>query len=164
VSDCDIKVNNVLTFVYIFRLFFVCLCLICSVEKKFNFFGYHITYFSNEFVYLSLDLMALSCNERLELLESLLSDPDGDKKLNQSLNLEDNFKGHQFSMDALLDTFILLFDECSNSSLRREKSVSDFLKLGKLKFNIKIIYKFKTIFKTFSKTLCSHCKKASANA
>lgn len=108
--------------------------------------------------------MALSCNERLELLESLLSDPDGDKKLNQSLNLEDNFKGHQFSMDALLDTFILLFDECSNSSLRREKSVSDFLKLGKLKFNIKIIYKFKTIFKTFSKTLCSHCKKASANA
>jgi len=78
--------------------------------------------------------MALSCNERLELLESLLSDPDGDKKLNQSLNLEDNFKGHQFSMDALLDTFILLFDECSNSSLRREKSVSDFLKLGKLYF------------------------------
>lgn len=77
------------------------------------------------------DLMALSCNERLELLETLLSDPDGDKKLNQSLNLEDNFKGHQFSMDALLDTFILLFDECSNSSLRREKSVSDFLKLAK---------------------------------
>lgn len=77
------------------------------------------------------DILTLSCNKRLELLESFLSQPDGDKKLNHSLNLEDNFKGHQFSLDALLDTFILLYDECSNSSLRREKSVSDFLKLGK---------------------------------
>lgn len=76
------------------------------------------------------DLLSLSCNERLQLLESLLSEPDGDKKLSQSLNLEDNFKAHQFSLDGLLDTFILLYDECSNSSLRREKSVSDFLKLG----------------------------------
>lgn len=79
------------------------------------------------------DVLALSCNKRLELLESFLSEPDGDKKLNYSLNLEDNFKSHQFSIDALLDTFILLYDECSNSSLRREKSVSDFLKLGKFK-------------------------------
>ncbi|XP_030561218.1 serine/threonine-protein kinase Genghis Khan [Drosophila novamexicana] len=77
------------------------------------------------------DVLALSCNKRLELLESFLSEPDGDKKLNYSLNLEDNFKSHQFSIDALLDTFILLYDECSNSSLRREKSVSDFLKLAK---------------------------------
>ncbi|EDW01957.1 serine/threonine-protein kinase Genghis Khan [Drosophila grimshawi] len=76
------------------------------------------------------DLLTLSCNKRLELLGSLLSEPDGDKML-QSFNLEDKFKRHQFSMDALLDTFILLYDECTNSSLRREKSVSDFLKLAK---------------------------------
>lgn len=101
-------------------------------------FGFGLHSYVNEFNICELkidsfifsDLLSLSCNERLQLLESLLSEPDGDKKLSQSLNLEDNFKGHQFSLDALLDTFILLYDECSNSSLRREKSVSDFLKLG----------------------------------
>jgi hypothetical protein len=34
------------------------------------------------------------------------------------------------SMETLLDILIVLFDECSGSSLRREKTVSEFIELG----------------------------------
>ena len=36
-----------------------------------------------------------------------------------------------FSIETLLDILVVLFDECSNSSLRREKTVSEFIELGK---------------------------------
>lgn len=85
--------------------------------------------------------------------------------MTQSLNLEDNFKGHQFSLDALLDTFILLYDECSNSSLRREKSVSDFLKLGLFFIIIIPLNFFFYLFNMFcSETICSHSQETSINA
>ncbi|XP_033150675.1 serine/threonine-protein kinase Genghis Khan-like, partial [Drosophila busckii] len=71
------------------------------------------------------DLVPLACDKRLDLLESFISCSNGTNQVNEHL-LESHF-----SIDALLDTFILLYDECSNSSLRREKSVSDFLKLAK---------------------------------
>lgn len=35
------------------------------------------------------------------------------------------------SVESLLDCLIVLFDECQNSSLRREKTVSEFLELRK---------------------------------
>lgn len=35
------------------------------------------------------------------------------------------------SVEALLDCLIVLYDECCNSSLRREKTVSDFIELVK---------------------------------
>lgn len=34
------------------------------------------------------------------------------------------------SVDTLLDALIVLYDECFNSALRREKTVSDFLDLS----------------------------------
>lgn len=39
--------------------------------------------------------------------------------------------GKIVSVETLLDSLVILFDECSNSSLRREKTVSDFLELCK---------------------------------
>lgn len=39
--------------------------------------------------------------------------------------------GKIVSIETLLDSLVILFDECSNSSLRREKTVSDFLELCK---------------------------------
>lgn len=36
-----------------------------------------------------------------------------------------------FSIETLLDVLLLLYDECCNSSLRREKTVNDFLAFGK---------------------------------
>jgi serine/threonine-protein kinase MRCK len=36
------------------------------------------------------------------------------------------------SMETLLDILIVLFDECCGSSLRREKTVSEFIDLGKI--------------------------------
>ena len=38
--------------------------------------------------------------------------------------------GLMFSAETLLDVLVVLFDECSNSSLRREKTVSDFIEFG----------------------------------
>lgn len=44
---------------------------------------------------------------------------------------EDNLPhGKAISVETLLDALLLLYDECSNSSLRREKTVSDFIKIG----------------------------------
>lgn len=40
--------------------------------------------------------------------------------------------GKIVSIETLLDALVILYDECSNSSLRREKTVSDFLELCKL--------------------------------
>lgn len=40
-------------------------------------------------------------------------------------------KGQSFSIETLLDVLIVLYDECCNSSLRREKTVSDFIEFGK---------------------------------
>lgn len=39
-------------------------------------------------------------------------------------------QGKCFSIETLLDVLLVLFDECNNSSLRREKTVSDFLEFG----------------------------------
>lgn len=38
--------------------------------------------------------------------------------------------GSVLSVESLMDTFVVLYDECSASTLRREKSVSDFLDRG----------------------------------
>ncbi|KAF0288809.1 Serine/threonine-protein kinase MRCK alpha [Amphibalanus amphitrite] len=40
--------------------------------------------------------------------------------------------GLMFSAETLLDVLVVLFDECSNSSLRREKTVSDFIEFARL--------------------------------
>ena len=39
--------------------------------------------------------------------------------------------GHSFSIETLIDILLVLYDECCNSSLRREKTVTDFIELGK---------------------------------
>jgi serine/threonine-protein kinase MRCK len=36
-----------------------------------------------------------------------------------------------FSTETLLDILLILYNECCNSSLRKEKTVTDFIELGK---------------------------------
>lgn len=38
--------------------------------------------------------------------------------------------GHTISIETLIDVLLVLYDECCNSSLRREKTVSDFIEFG----------------------------------
>lgn len=38
-------------------------------------------------------------------------------------------QGKSISVEALLDALLVLYDECCNSSLRREKTVTDFIEL-----------------------------------
>lgn len=40
-------------------------------------------------------------------------------------------RGQSFSIETLVDVLLVLYDECCNSSLRREKTVSDFIEFGK---------------------------------
>ena len=37
---------------------------------------------------------------------------------------------YEWSIEKLIDLLIVLFDECCNSSLRRDKNVSDFINRG----------------------------------
>lgn len=41
---------------------------------------------------------------------------------------------HVVSLETLVDVLLVLYDECCNSSLRREKTVSDFIEFGKRLF------------------------------
>lgn len=51
--------------------------------------------------------------------------------LNCVTNLENDFQGSDkfINVESLLDALIIFYDECCHSSLRREKTVSDFLDL-----------------------------------
>ena len=40
-------------------------------------------------------------------------------------------RGQSISIETLVDVLLVLYDECCNSSLRREKTVSDFIEFGK---------------------------------
>jgi serine/threonine-protein kinase MRCK len=43
-------------------------------------------------------------------------------------------KGQCLSVESLLDVLLVLYDECCNSSLRREKTVSEFIESGTFHF------------------------------
>ena len=54
-----------------------------------------------------------------------------------------------FSTETLLDVLMVLYNECCNSSLRKEKTVSEFIELGKTPFFIPIFSHFKAGFDWF---------------
>ena len=64
----------------------------------------------------------MAAEERLQKLEALY------------LNGPVNRSGLSFSIETLLDVLLVLYDECCNSTLRREKNVSEFVQFGKLDF------------------------------
>lgn len=66
------------------------------------------------------DITTGSCKKRLTFLKCILSDTTSDQKW--AAEFGEDTEGHQFSLDYLLDTFIVLYDECSNSSLRRRRA------------------------------------------
>lgn len=51
-------------------------------------------------------------------------------------------QGKCFSIETLLDVLLVLYDECNNSSLRREKTVSDFIEFGMYQHRIKTFYEY----------------------
>ncbi|XP_059224968.1 serine/threonine-protein kinase Genghis Khan isoform X2 [Stomoxys calcitrans] len=72
-----------------------------------------------------------SCTRRLRILESVILE-HGMAADNKDRDGEDNFPhGKAISVETLLDALLLLYEECCNSSLRREKTVSDFIKIAK---------------------------------
>lgn len=66
---------------------------------------------------------------RLRQLDSLLVD-NGTPLAHLTKLTELLPSGKFLSIETLLDCLMVLFDECCNSSLRREKTVSDFIELG----------------------------------
>lgn len=65
---------------------------------------------------------------RLEHLEQLIINPKPDAT---TANEQIETPGRLLSVESLLDCLLVLFDECQNSSLRREKTVSEFIELRK---------------------------------
>lgn len=80
----------------------------------------------------------MSGANRLRQLESLLVDngsPHTHLKLAELLP-----SGKFLSIETLTDCMMVLYDECCNSSLRREKTVSDFIELGELGLSFPLSY------------------------
>ena len=44
--------------------------------------------------------------------------------------------GQSYSTETLIDVLLVLYDECTNSSLRREKTVSDFIEFGRFIYRL----------------------------
>ena len=61
-----------------------------------------------------------SGEDRLKELERLFA--DGPEGANEA---------KAFSTETLLDILLILFNECCNSSLRKEKTVTDFIEIGR---------------------------------
>lgn len=73
------------------------------------------------------DNNAKNLKQHKEFLTSIFAITSSTSNLSESLN-----SGKIFSIETLLDAIIILYDECSTSSLRREKSVSDFVDMSKI--------------------------------
>jgi len=66
--------------------------------------------------------------------------------------------GRALSIETLLDILIVTYDECCNSTLRREKSISEFVEFGKFSFMILATLSLQCLFQyTTFKTVCKHC-------
>lgn len=81
---------------------------------------------------------AISGLKRLRQLESLIIENGSSSLLHGNQGTvgtvgcnETNNPGKSLSVEAMLDCLLVLYDECCNSSLRREKTVSDFIELVK---------------------------------
>ena len=62
----------------------------------------------------------LAADERQKVLEKLY------------LGGVQNSNGQSLSVETLLDVLVSLYDECSSSTLRREKTVTDFVEYSKI--------------------------------
>lgn len=71
-------------------------------------------------------LSVISASNRLRELESLIID---NVTSNNNLNSAGMSSEKFLSIETLLDCMLVLYDECCNSSLRREKTVSDFIEM-----------------------------------
>lgn len=64
--------------------------------------------------------------ERLKLLEKLFV-----PNTNEENCLEIRGKYNKLSIDTLLDSLVALYDDCCNSTLKRDKIISNFIDYGK---------------------------------
>ena len=51
------------------------------------------------------------------------------------------------SIEALLDALLVLYDECCNSTLRRDKNITEFIENGKISFHL-------PSWKAYANTIC----------
>jgi hypothetical protein len=43
------------------------------------------------------------------------------------------------STEALLDVFLVLYDECSSATLRRDKNIAEFVETGECKYSLWVL-------------------------
>jgi hypothetical protein len=95
----------------------------------------------------------------MENLEHLILNNKHSNSIKESIWPELASSGYKISVETLLDCLIVLYDECQNSSLRREKTVSEFIELSKDNFYISIptIFNYPIVLFSvnYSETNCS---------
>lgn len=60
------------------------------------------------------------------------------KQLEQQFSFGSKENG-SYSVETLLDILLLLYDECCNSTLRRDKNVSEFIEYGRIEFEVVVL-------------------------
>lgn len=74
----------------------------------------------------------------IELIMAAASEAPAEERLKQLENVF-SYGGKEkgsFSTETLLDILLLLYDECCNSTLRRDKNISEFIENGKWRISI----------------------------
>lgn len=68
-----------------------------------------------------------------------------------------------FSTETLLDVLMVLYNECCNSSLRKEKTVSEFIELGTSYFGLDHVPTFSSMLRDFLRleAISIECDRAS---
>lgn len=82
---------------------------------------------------LIIPYFSMSAIERLKQLESLY--------------LNGSPYDSSFSLETLLDSLVCLYDECCNSTLRRERAIAEFVEFGEIRHVIRY-------FRSFSEASC----------
>lgn len=102
----------------------------CERRMVFEFF---VNFVQSSILRVCIVAAAVSGLKRLRQLESIIIENGASSILLGSATdmVPVTHPGKTMSVEALLDCLIVLYDECCNSSLRREKTVTDFIELVK---------------------------------
>jgi len=97
----------------------VCMCTCVRAYTSMHFYSF-FTYIFHYLVY-TLEMLFIGIGGKLRQLEGLFIGG----------SVQGGRTDRTISIETLIDVLLVLYDECCNSSLRREKTVSDFIEFGK---------------------------------
>jgi len=99
----------------------VCACVCTRTYTGMHFYSFLHTFFYYLVYTLEICCLFIGIGGKLRQLEGLFIGG----------SVQGGRVDRTISIETLIDVLLVLYDECCNSSLRREKTVSDFIEFGK---------------------------------